>query len=872
MKNKIYNFFIIIFISSFFSLASYSIEQFNFDVTNIEILEEGNIFKGTDKGIIKSDNGIIIIADTFEYNKALNILNANGNVKIEDTIQDYVIFAEDITYLKNQEKILTKNNSRAIYQKGKTINADNFEYNSELNILNANGNVKIEDTIQDYVIFAEDITYLKNQEKILTKGLTKSIIESKYKINSEDITFLLNEKKLSSNKKTIIKDNSAQVYNLERFVYLIDSEILKGDNILLISNFGLPKSDKIYFSNAIINLKNQSFTAKDTNIELHNEIFGNYENNPRLKGVSSKRDGNLTVIKKGIFTSCKKSNEKCTPWSIQAGEVKHDKDKKQLIYDNALLKIYDIPVLYFPKFFHPDPTVSRQTGFLKPELNNSNILGNSITIPYYFVNANNKDYTLTPTLFDSNIQMIQAEYREVDKNYKLTTDFGFTKGYESSLTKKKKDISHFFGKLDLDLNLQNFISSDLSLSIQNVSDDTYLKIFDANIANNKLKPNNFDILNSEIKLSLDHEKYNFVTGIQSFENLQLKDSDRYQYIFPYYNLEKIISQNYMHGFLSLTSNGTNELKNTNNLRSKIINDFSYKGFDMISNLGIKNNLNLNLKNLNSVGKNDSEYKSSPQIELMTSLELKSTLPMSKKTSDHNNLLTPKMSLRFSPSEMKDYSSSERQISTDNISSDNRLGTEDTFETGKSLTIGFDYKKEKLKDINRYFELKLATVLRDKEEKFIPKTTTLNKKQSNLFGTISNSFSENFNLNYNFAIDNDLSSFEYNKISAKYSVNNFYTSFNFIEEGGEMGSSNILENTFKYTLDEKNSFSFSTRRNRKINLTEYYDLVYQYKNDCLSAGIKYNKTYYEDRDLKPNENLFFTISLFPLTSYEQKVSK
>ena len=222
--------------------------------------------------------------------------------------------------------------------------------------------------------------------------------------------------------------------------------------------------------------------------------------------------------------------------------------------------------------------------------------------------------------------------------------------------------------------------------------------------------------------------------------------------------------------------------------------------------------------------------------------------------------------------MKDYSSSERQITTDNIFSNNRLGTEDTFESGKSLTVGIDYKKEKLKDINRYFEVKLATVLRDKEEKFIPTMSTLNKKQSNLFGTISNSFSENFNLDYNFAIDNDLNSFEYNKISATYSINNFFTSFNFIEEGGEMGSSNVLENTFKYTLDEKNSISFSTRRNRKINLTEYYDLVYQYKNDCLSAGIKYNKTYYEDRDLKPNENILFTISLFPLTTYEQKVSK
>ena len=88
----------------------------------------------------------------------------------------------------------------------------------------------------------------------------------------------------------------------------------------------------------------------------------------------------------------------------------------------------------------------------------------------------------------------------------------------------------------------------------------------------------------------------------------------------------------------------------------------------------------------------------------------------------------------------------------------------------------------------------------------------------------------------------------------------------------MGSSNSLENIFEYKLDNNNFISFKTRRNRKINLTEYYDLVYEYKIDCLTAGIKYNKTYYEDRDLKPSENIFFTISLFPLTSYEQKISQ
>ena len=102
------------------------------------------------------------------------------------------------------------------------------------------------------------------------------------------------------------------------------------------------------------------------------------------------------------------------------------------------------------------------------------------------------------------------------------------------------------------------------------------------------------------------------------------------------------------------------------------------------------------------------------------------------------------------------------------------------------------------------------------------------------------------------------------------MNNFITEFSFIEEGGDIGSTNTFENKSKYIFNENNVISFKTRRNRKINLTEYYDLIYEYQNDCLTAGIKYNKTYYEDRDLKPSENLLFTITLFPLTTYEQQI--
>jgi LPS-assembly protein len=92
----------------------------------------------------------------------------------------------------------------------------------------------------------------------------------------------------------------------------------------------------------------------------------------------------------------------------------------------------------------------------------------------------------------------------------------------------------------------------------------------------------------------------------------------------------------------------------------------------------------------------------------------------------------------------------RLINTDNVFDINRLGLSDTFEAGKSLTVGIDYKKESNKEniikdniqtenINDYFEIKLATVFKDKNEDLIPESSTLDKKSSNLFGSIKNQY-------------------------------------------------------------------------------------------------------------------------------------
>ena len=875
MINKFIYFFFLIFVSILLQSNSYANNQFNFDVTELEILENGNIIKGSKKGSIRTDDNIVITSDTFIYNKKKNIFTATGNVKFKDFNRNVEIFSNKIIYNKDKEIIKTINNSKAIYNKNKIITADNFEYQNIENILNANGNVKVNEKVKNYTVKAENLTYYKNIEKIITKGKTVSTIQSKYEISSANVVFFIEENNISSKDKTIIKDINSQIFYLDEFNYSITDEILKGEKVLVITNYNLPKSDQFYFLNAIIDLKNLKFFGKDAEVNIHKTVFGNSDNDPRFKGVSVLADNNLIEVNKGIFTSCKK-NDKCPPWSLKAEKIKHNKSKKQITYDNAVLNIYDFPVLYFPKFFHPDPTVNRQSGVLKPVLNSSNILGGSITVPYFKIISQDKDLTFSPTIFDDKMIMSQVEYRQKNEQSSLIADFGYVNNYKSSSDKKKKNLYHLFAGYDLDLSLRNYISSDLTVSIERIWNDTYLKTFSQYITDTpRIRPQNFDKLQNKVKLFLNHEKYNLESGMEAYETVKRTSNDRYQFILPYYNLDWFIEQEYFDGSFNFSSSGSNDLNNTNELNTNIINDFGYSSNDLISNLGFKTNYFINLKNLNSIGKKSDKYKSSPQVELLSLFNAELSLPLIKNTNEYNNILTPKLSFRFNPSDMKDYSTSSNKINVNNIFANNRLGLSDTFETGRSITLGLDFKKERknnLDEINNYFELKLATVFRDKKEKFIPEKSSLGEKNSNIFGSIKSQLTNNINLGYNFSVDNDYSTFKYNDINATFSLNNIVTKFSFIEENNDVGDTNVLTNSIMYKYDDQNYFTFKTRRNRKINLTEYYDLVYEYKNDCLTAGIKYNKTYYSDGDLKPSENLLFTITIIPLTSYEYKVDQ
>ena len=869
MKNSLIKIILILLLNCICISKSMS-EDFNFNVTEMIITDDGNIYNGIKGGSVTTDNGIEITAENFKYNKLTSLLESKGNVVLLDKIKDITIRAEKIFYLKNEELAYTQGKSNAVSGQKIEINSSEFFKYDKLNsTLSARGDVVIIDKIKNITIESDEAFYFKIEDRFLTKGQTNVNIENEYFVDTQNLVLLRQDMLLSSKYKTTIIDTQNNFYKLNNFNYFINEKILKGNKVEVVTNYMKEDNDKYFFNTGFFDFKNLSFLAKDVEIKFDKETFDEEKNDPRLKGVAAFGNEFATYLDKGNFTTCK-NTDKCPPWIIQAKKIKHDKIKKQIIYKDAWLKLYDIPVIYFPKFFHPDPTVVRQSGFLRPSINNSDLLGTGYNIPYFQVISDNIDITLKPRIYDNDKYVFQAEFRKKTKNSITTADFSYLKGYKSQVIGDTRDSrTHFFSNTIKDLNFKDFFTSNLEIQYQKVSNDTYLKAF--NLPSPLLINNNNNVLESFVKMDLGNENYDFTTSFEQYETLSGSNSDRFQYVFPTYSFSTLLNHKKLSGDFNFSSYGNNTLKQTNIMSSNITNDLNYISESSYLDNGVQSQYGIYAKNLNSIGKNHEKYKNNPQSEILSGYMFDMSLPLIKKNKEILSTLEPKLNLRFSPHEMKSHRNTKSKVNASNIYSFNRLGLSDSIEEGASLTIGFDYKKEEKKETDDgemidFFNVKLATVIRAKEENNIPITSTINKKNSNILGLIDYSLSDNILLSYNFSIDNDLRTFEYNAIDTEFTYNNFTTTVKFLEENGEIGKVHTIENTFKYNFDDMNSFQFNTRRNKEINLTEYYDLIYQYKNDCLTAAIEFKKQYYSNSDIKPLEELYFSVTIVPLGTF------
>jgi len=751
--------------------------------------------------------------------------------------------ASEITILENGNIVKASGDIKIISNDNLEITADNSFYNKEKLILELEGNILVNDIKNNIKIFTNKMNYFKEKEIIIAENKVRSEVKGKYIVDSTELIFNRNLLEISSSSNTTLKDNFENIFSSGEFLLRINEDILNAKNLNLRDN----ENNDLFLDDAVVDLNNNEIIGKNININFDNSLFSNSENEPRLKGNSLVANQNETVVYKGVFTTCKKNKKNCPPWKIYAEKVTHNKNKKLIEYKNAWLEIYNKPILYIPYFFHPDPTVKRQSGFLIPTIINSSNYGSSVQIPYYNVISENKDLTITPRIFFDNNIIIQSEYRQANKSSDGIIDFSFNR--DGSKTKSYL-FSNFTGKF------KN--TSNIEINFQQVTNDKYLKLYDLKspLINNKTTLNNF------VRIDDYNDEYQYEISFETFEDLSKGKSDRFEYIYPNYKYTKDIKSSYFsNGNLNFESHGYQKQYNTNSFDGVVINNINFESNPSYTKNGIKNNYELLFRNVNSKASNSTNYNDNENLKLLSSFLFNTKLPLYKKTSKSENYLTPIASLRLSPNNTKNIRNLDRPVNYNNIFSLDRFGQDDLVEGGGSFTLGLEYSNRN-KNKKEILNLALANVLRPSKNHDLPLNNSIGEKRSDIIGKINFSPSNIFNLNYEFSLDNNLKDSNLNLIRTNFSVNNLITSFEFLEEDNLMGEKSYLSNKTTLNFDNNNSISFKTNKDLDKNITEYYNLIYEYKNDCLIAGVEYSKSNYSDGELKPEENLFFKIKIIP----------
>jgi len=765
--------------------------------------------------------------------------------------KDFEFTATKLEILENGNLLIGEGDVK-ITSDNQILESQKFKYNKNDSRLELTGKVKAIDYIKETIITGEKIDYFKLQEKLISYGNVEIKISDKYIINSADLTYFKLKEHFFSKKNTIFKDKIGNKFELKNFDYFKFKNEIRGKKI----KYTDIELNEYLIEDAMVNLKNNEIIGKDLKINFANSFFGNPNNEPRLKGNKIYANKNITTISKGIFTTCKKTG-RCPPWTMQAKEVKHDKVKKTIHYKDAWLNIYDKPVIYFPRFFHPDPTVKRQSGFLIPQLSKSNTLGAALEIPYFKVIADNKDLTFKPRLYADGSTILQSEYREEREKSSHILDFSvFNKLNVNTFSDDKKN--HFFSNSVINYELEKFDDSKVEVNLEIVSNPTYLKTY-------KLESpliENQTSLNSFVNFEMSNEDTYLKTSFESYEDLTKNKNEKYEFIYPNIELVKQIglSSEY-NGTLTFDLNGYQKEYGADSSDSVLINNLKYQSYDYFLDNGLKNKFSLLLKNVNSSGDNSTVYRDETHNKLLGSFLFQTSYPLKKNGVNYNSFLKPIASLMFSPTETKNMSNSDRRIDANNIFTHDRVSSNNALEGGQSLTLGSEYKIFK-KNNSEFLISNLATVIRDEENPDLPTKSTIGKKTSDIVGNVKFVPNKNFNIDYNFSLDNNLDTSNYDSIIASLSVNNFITSFEFMQEQNVIGTKSYIQNNTSYSIDETKSLGFSTRKNKETNLTEFYNLIYKYKNDCLTAALEYNKEYYNDDDLKPEEQFLFTITIMP----------
>ncbi len=263
-------------------------------------------------------------------------------------------------------------------------------------------------------------------------------------VNRENLELVSDKIWYDQNKDIIIAEGNVKLTEA-------DGSILYTDRITLSDKMNRAVVDKVK-----VILKDQSRIWADKFVKKVND-------NKQMRNAS--------------YTACDMCNGKSPLWKIDARKVTYDAKGQNINYNDAVLKIKDVPVLYMPFMTHPAPEVKRRSGLLMTAIGSSSYLGQYIQPTYFWDVSDQTDVILSPYFTTDRDIVWNGQYRQYFYKGHVTAEGSFVNDNGTYKDEKFKNSTrpdkrgHLF--LDARYEINDYWVSSLDLNY--VSDLFYLK-------------------------------------------------------------------------------------------------------------------------------------------------------------------------------------------------------------------------------------------------------------------------------------------------------------------------------------------------------------------------------------------------------------
>tara|TARA_R110000868_G_scaffold190862_1_gene434825 strand:+ start:128031 stop:130130 length:2100 start_codon:yes stop_codon:yes gene_type:complete len=480
------------------------------------------------------------------------------------------------------------------------------------------------------------------------------------------------------------------------------TKVVAKGNVTITSDRGNLRADSLtYNTNTGILLAQGNITYIDVDnitiyldeIELKDELKSAVLKNLRIRigkvngegpklaaEKATKTRKNVITLENAVYspcTECASDSDDDLPWKIRAGKIEYNEAAGTATYDDAILDVYGVPVIYVPYFKH-SVVEKAEDGILTPRFGSSTSRGFELKTGYYKRVSPNQDITTRLRYMTKRGVMIQPEHRYSSKN--LYSDIKV-----SAIEDENTHTWRSNAKSEIEYVFQKGRRAGLNLDL--ASDDYYLdEFFDENPSHTK-----------STAYIEDASPNHYYAATASFYQDQTvnSDDDKTAQVMPQFVAERTFKFDHNKtNNLTVSANVLNLARSEGTKSNRLVTEVEYRDIDIYddgSRIDFAANVRADIYNINTdtystSGKEGISTRILPQISLQWEKPFISQSTYHKITPKAMLVVSPRGS---NPDEIPNEDSVAYELDTSNLFDTNRFAGYDRIESGTRFIYGLD---------------------------------------------------------------------------------------------------------------------------------------------------------------------------------------